>query len=304
MSPPAPLSCHGTPFFYELKKQASSFLKDKIRTARLALTDVTPAELLTEEATNGTPWPPETKTMGFISRSAFEIDDYWRIVEILHKRFSKFDRKHWREPYKALVLLEHLLLHGPESVTEEFQIDKEFNWGLTVRMKSERVLKLLEKGPLLKEERDRARKVTRGIQGFGSFNVHYSPTNNHNLIENSSNCYVRSNSHYEDYPTQEAVVLDDQKESFNTNSLIHKDESGERSMEENLSDKSLKPQEETGSVFPVKGLILEESKPLIPFKEVKKTEFQKVLGWSKPLMPREEVKKVECFESQLLLSQS
>lgn len=173
-----------------------------------------------------------------------------------------------------------------------------------MRMKSERVLKLLEKGPLLKEERDRARKVTRGIQGFGSFNVHYSPTNNHNPIENSSNCYVRSNSHYEDYPTQEAVVLDDQKESFNTNSSIHKDESGERSMEENLSDKSLKPQEETGSVFPVKGLILEESKPLIPFKEVKKTEFQKVLGWSKPLMPREEVKKVECFESQLLLSQS
>lgn len=38
-----------------------------------------------------------------------------------------------------------------------------------MRKKSERVLKLLQKGPLLKEERDRARKLTRGIQGFGSF---------------------------------------------------------------------------------------------------------------------------------------
>jgi len=34
----------GTPFF-EFKKQASFFLKEKIKTARLALTDVTPAEL-------------------------------------------------------------------------------------------------------------------------------------------------------------------------------------------------------------------------------------------------------------------
>lgn len=35
----------GTPFFDELKKQASYFLKEKVRAARLALTDVTPAEL-------------------------------------------------------------------------------------------------------------------------------------------------------------------------------------------------------------------------------------------------------------------
>ncbi|OVA18827.1 Epsin domain [Macleaya cordata] len=76
----------GTPFFHEFKKQASFFLKEKIKTARLVLTDVTPAELLTEEATNGNPWAPDTRTMGLISRAAFEVDDYWRIVEILHKR--------------------------------------------------------------------------------------------------------------------------------------------------------------------------------------------------------------------------
>lgn len=31
--------------FFEFKKQASFFLKEKIKTARLALTDVTPAQM-------------------------------------------------------------------------------------------------------------------------------------------------------------------------------------------------------------------------------------------------------------------
>lgn len=41
---------------------------------------------LTEEATSGNLWPPDTRTMGVISRAAFEVDDYWRIVGILHRR--------------------------------------------------------------------------------------------------------------------------------------------------------------------------------------------------------------------------
>lgn len=173
------------PLFSELKKHASFFLKEKIKSARLALTDVTPAQLLTEEATNASPWAPDTKTMGMISRAAFEVDDYWRIVDILHARLVRFDKTKWRICYKALIILEHLLTHGPESVAGEFQTDtdsairemesfqyideKGFNWGLTLRKKSQRVQKLLERGEALKEERQRARKLSRGIQGFGSF---------------------------------------------------------------------------------------------------------------------------------------
>ncbi|KAJ7012590.1 Epsin domain [Populus alba x Populus x berolinensis] len=78
----------GTPSFHELKKQASFFFKEKMKSARLALTDVTPAELLTEEVTSGNPWAPDNPTLASISRAAFEVDDFWRIVEILHKRFS------------------------------------------------------------------------------------------------------------------------------------------------------------------------------------------------------------------------
>lgn len=40
-------------------------------------------------------------------------------------RFSKFERRSWRVSYNSLAVLEHLLTHGPESVSKEFQIDKD-----------------------------------------------------------------------------------------------------------------------------------------------------------------------------------
>ncbi|KAL0533686.1 hypothetical protein IC582_027727 [Cucumis melo] len=172
-----------TPSFHDLKKQASFFFKEKIKTARLALTDVTSAELLTEEAINGN---PDARTLSSISRAAFEVDDYWRIVAILHKRLVKFEKKNWRNSYNSLIILEHLLTHGPESVAKEFESEKHvitqmanfqyvdekgFNWGISVRKRSERILNLLDKGSLLKNEREKARKLTREILGFGSFSM-------------------------------------------------------------------------------------------------------------------------------------
>ncbi|XP_043700753.1 uncharacterized protein LOC122651436 isoform X4 [Telopea speciosissima] len=159
----------GTPFFHEFKKQASFFLREKIKMARLALTDCTPAQLLTEDATNENQWAPDTRTMGLISRAAFEVDDYWRIVDILHKRF---------------------------------------NWGLTVRKKSERVLKLLEKSQLLKEERDRARKLTRGIEGFGSFSHRSSSTEATSFRNSSMKMYERNHSESNDLEDNNQFSLD------------------------------------------------------------------------------------------------
>ncbi|MFQ6662448.1 hypothetical protein Gotur_030286, partial [Gossypium turneri] len=153
---------------------------EKIRTARLALIDVTPAQLLTEEVTNGNTWTPDTSTLGSISRAAFELDDYWRIVEILHNKLEKFERKNWRISYNSLIVLEHLLTHGPESTAEEFQGDKD-----------------VIKGPVLKEERARARKLTRGIQGFGSFS--YRSSSEQGNLKDSS--YGRSSSDFNHHET-------------------------------------------------------------------------------------------------------
>lgn len=45
-------------------------------------------------------------------------------------RLAQFDRKNWRVTYKALIVLEHLLTHGPQRVVEEFQSDKDVVKGL------------------------------------------------------------------------------------------------------------------------------------------------------------------------------
>ncbi|KAG6670090.1 hypothetical protein CIPAW_01G287200, partial [Carya illinoinensis] len=212
-------------FFHEFKRQASLFLTEKIKTARLALSYVTPAELMTEEATIGNAWPPDTRTMRVISMAAFEVDDFWRITEILHKRFLKFDRKNWRLSYNALILLEYLLTHGPLSVAKEFQRDKDvikemasfqyvdergFNWGLSVKNLSEKVLKLIESETLHKEERARAFKLTHRIERFGSFG-HRSSSGDATLEDSSFKTYGRCNSNYNDHQRHEIGYLTSSK---------------------------------------------------------------------------------------------
>lgn len=39
-------------------------------------------------------------------------------------RLLKFERKNWRVSYNSLIVVEHLLTHGPESVAVEFGVDK------------------------------------------------------------------------------------------------------------------------------------------------------------------------------------
>ncbi|KAL8102988.1 uncharacterized protein LOC141677047 [Apium graveolens] len=200
-----------SPSFHEFKRKTSFFLKEHIKTARLAFTDVTPAEILTEEATDGDSITVDSRTLGFISSAAFEVDDYGRIVDILHNRLWKYDKKRWQCSYKALILLERLLTHGPKRVAEDFQYDKDiiwemgslkyvdekgFNWGLSVRNKSERVLKLLEDESYLKEQREKARKITTVIKGSGSFCQRSSPGDPYSKENSTFASYVRCNSHY------------------------------------------------------------------------------------------------------------
>lgn len=79
-----------------------------------------------------------------------------------------------------------------------------FNWGLSVRKKSERILKLLEERTLLKEERNRARRLSRGIQGFGSFCQRSTPKQGILREENSlPTTFGRCNSDFNKHENQE-----------------------------------------------------------------------------------------------------
>ncbi|KAJ0250691.1 ENTH/VHS family protein [Hirschfeldia incana] len=155
------------PVFHELKKQASFFIKEKIKTARLAATDVTEEELLTEEVTGSTLSLIDARSMAVITKASFEVDQFQRIVKILRQR------REWRGMYNTLTMLNHLLINGPLSVFKEFQYEKEmiedvltiewinekgFKCGLKVRNIAEDVLKLLEDETFFKDERERKRR--------------------------------------------------------------------------------------------------------------------------------------------------
>ncbi|CAN6823345.1 unnamed protein product [Brassica oleracea] len=268
----------GTPSFIDLKKQASFFFKEKLKTARLALTDVTPLQLMTEEATDGESCGPNTQTLGSISKAAFEFEDYLQIVNVLHKRLAKFDQRNWRMAYNSLIVVEHLLTHGPESVSDEFQGDKDvisqmqsfqqidekgFNWGLSVRRKSEKVLRLLEKGDLLKEERKRARELSRGIQGFGSFNR--KPSKNEVLQESSS--YRKCNSNFTKYIEDDqeinTMVSPNVTGHFPQPLVIDPNEESGRSMKKNMDPED----EENTEINPLLGCDKKEGQDLVKEEE-------------------------------------
>lgn len=167
----------------DFKKQASFFLREKLNDARLVLTDVSRIQLLTEEATNEDAWGPETRTMAILADAAFELEEYERIVQVLHGRLDPSKKRPWRQLYKTLVVLEYLLTHGPNSIGREFRGDltcmeelSQFNFtdqqgidrGSTVRTTADRVLELVSNPDFRKDERIRVNKISVGIQGFGS----------------------------------------------------------------------------------------------------------------------------------------
>ncbi|KAE8774971.1 clathrin interactor EPSIN 1-like [Hordeum vulgare] len=196
-------------FSTKLGRQASGYLQDKYKQARLALGDVTPAELAVQEATNDDACVPDAKTLTSIAEAAFDIDDYWRIANVLHRRLGcVHDWKEWRPVYKALVVLEFLLTHGPEELPGDFlpdmqalrdlrgftyTDDKGFDWGASMQRRADSVVGLLTDADRLKDARHRVRsfshdggsptssvassassRASRGTWSFASSSPHYS----------------------------------------------------------------------------------------------------------------------------------
>lgn len=74
-----------------------------------------------------------------------------------------------------------------------------------MQRKAGRVLKLIEDGSFLTEERARERKLSLGIKGFGSFCQR--PVTDESLRNANSEKYLRCNSHFCDYQTTEDALL-------------------------------------------------------------------------------------------------
>ncbi|KAL5220091.1 hypothetical protein ABZP36_024804 [Zizania latifolia] len=176
---------------WQLLGQASGFLQDKYKQARLALGDVTPAELLVQEATNNETGIPDARTLACIADAAFDMDDCWRIAAVLRRRMARAgDWKEWRPVYKALVVLEFLLTHGPDELPRDFLPDiadlrdlrgfthvddRGFDWGACMQRRCDIVLTLLTDAERLRDARRRAIRVSHEVQN-GCFAAGFSPS--------------------------------------------------------------------------------------------------------------------------------
>lgn len=90
---------------------------------------------------------------------------------------------------------------------------------------------LLDKGPLLKEERNRARKLSRGIQGFGSFSQRTSSAQGI-LRESPFTTYTRSNSQFIKNGDPEELFSSSSSEEGSSKSRL---ERSEYTFDENVS---------------------------------------------------------------------
>ncbi|XP_051207866.1 uncharacterized protein [Lolium perenne] len=215
-------------FSTRLGRQASGYLQDKYKQARLALGDITPAELLVQEATNGDPCVPDAKTLACIADAAFDIDDYWRIANVLHRRLgSVHDWKEWRPVYKALVVLEFLLTHGPEELPRDFLPtmkalrdlrgftyidDKGFDWGASMQRRADSVVSLLTDADRLRDARHRAAVGVRSFPFSHAADHHgvVSPTASASPVSSASSgssrgsrgtwSFASASPHYSDSP--------------------------------------------------------------------------------------------------------
>ena len=150
------------------------------------------------------------------------MDDCWRIAKVLHHRLGRAaDWKQWRPVYKALVVLEFLLTHGPEDLPLEFRPDmpamhdlrsfhyvddKGFNWGACMQRRTDSVLSLLTDADRLREARRRAIRVSHEVHtGFGFGSPTSSPSSASSSASSRTSrtswSFGGGSSHYSDSPT-------------------------------------------------------------------------------------------------------
>ncbi|KAL5231434.1 hypothetical protein ABZP36_030210 [Zizania latifolia] len=197
---------------WQLLGQASGFLQDKYKQARLALGDVTPAELLVQEATNNEAGIPDARTLACISDATFDMDEYWRIAAVLRRRMANADDwKEWRPVYKALVVLEFLLTHGPDELPRDFlpEIaalrdlrgfshvdDRGFDWGACMQRRCDSVLALLTDAERLRDARRRAIRVSHEVHHGWRAGGGFSPSSRtSSSVSTPSSASSRTSSH-------------------------------------------------------------------------------------------------------------
>ena len=131
----------------------------------------------TLEATNTDPWGPHGTAMYEIASACINHEGFGQVFAILRKRLA-LQAENWRQVYKALLVIEYMIKHCPRFVVEHIKDEntvlrrlRYFEYkgpdgrdhGINVRTRAETLIKLLQDGDALNDERQKAKTATRKL---------------------------------------------------------------------------------------------------------------------------------------------
>ncbi|XP_055339114.1 epsin-2-like [Paramacrobiotus metropolitanus] len=140
---------------------------------KLDTTITDPIQVQIRECTSTDPWGPTAAQMAEIAEAAAT-----RSPLILSEIWFRLDEDNWKHVYKALVLLDYLIKHGPESVAKQcwMNVDRlrelrsypfveaDGNPARRIREKAGQVLGLMADAGRLTVEREKARRIRERVQ--------------------------------------------------------------------------------------------------------------------------------------------
>ncbi|GIL55347.1 hypothetical protein Vafri_10899 [Volvox africanus] len=161
----------------------NSVLNSLAAKAKALALNVTDIELKVLEATNEEPWGPHGKDMQEIARAAEEPDKYNLIMNVISERLQMRD-ENWRLCYKALLLMEYLVKHGPWRTVEELarsvssleRLRDDFEYkdaqgrdhGINVRQRAGELAALVCNTERVRQEREKAARNANKFKGVSS----------------------------------------------------------------------------------------------------------------------------------------
>ncbi|CAN0042620.1 unnamed protein product, partial [Ectocarpus sp. 4 AP-2014] len=132
------------------------------------------------EALSNKNWGASSTLLNDIARDTYDFEKYGIVLPLIWTSLQSPSRE-WRKVFKALCLLEHLIKNGAERVIEDARDNlhrvrmlSDFNYyegsidkGSGVREKSKQVIELLKDNDMIREEREKSRKLRDKYVGLG-----------------------------------------------------------------------------------------------------------------------------------------
>ncbi|KAI9344182.1 hypothetical protein DFJ73DRAFT_840420 [Zopfochytrium polystomum] len=139
--------------YFDVEKITDTF--NKVKNAVLQLTEY---QVKVLDATNNDPWGASSTLMTEIANATNNYQYFSEIMDTLYKRLQESPGPYWRQPYKALQLLEYLIKNGSERVVDyareriyEVKAMRNFHYidekgkdqGINIRQRAKEIVDLL-----------------------------------------------------------------------------------------------------------------------------------------------------------------